>query len=245
MNKRDKTVDQIRSTKDLVDWWRGTASTQVAHDFAVIGRVDSEESTVDAIEVLMQYGILEGDRAHLLGHCVSLIRAWRIMRQVSVFDLGPCSCVGTEDGLATRTVSRSFLIHGLDDPTGNLTFLILSTGKWKDETQAKNFVTHLIGPLALHTKHLPGIKAHIFNETKHPNLSIPSQPTRREQEIARLLINGYSNKEIARTLAISPNTVRNHISHLATKLGARNRTQVAMLLSDHRDRSSLLAEVAI
>lgn len=245
MKKRDNALAQVRSTQDLVGWWKETATQQVAHDFAVIGRVDSAQCNLDAIEVLMQYGALEGDRAHLLSHCVSLIRAWRIMRQVSVFDLGPCTCVGTEGDPATRAISRSFLIHGFEDPTGGLTFLILSTDGWTDEMEAKSFVTHLIAPLAMCTKHLPGIKAHIFNEAKNESMSLARQPTPREQEIARLLITGHSNKEIARTLDISPNTVRNHISRLADKLGARNRTQVAMLLSNQSDKSSLSTEKSL
>ncbi len=233
MEKRDNGLAHVLSTQALVDWWRETASTQLAHDFAIIGRTDGARSDLDAIEVLMQYGVLEGDRSNLLSHCVSLIRAWRIMHQVSVFDLGPCGCVGTKKHHVNHIPSRSFLIHGLEDSTGRLTFLILSAEGWADETKAKDFVTHLIQPLSTRTKHLQGIKAHLFSNTTNIEASLTGQPTPREQEIAQLLSTGHSNKEIARILDISPNTVRNHISRLADKLGARNRTQVAMLFSNY------------
>ena len=39
---------------------------------------------------------------------------------------------------------------------------------------------------------------------------------------------GLSNKEIAQTLFLSEGTVRNHISHILTKLNLRDRTQLAI-----------------
>ncbi|HWA31500.1 MAG TPA: response regulator transcription factor [Rhizomicrobium sp.] len=49
--------------------------------------------------------------------------------------------------------------------------------------------------------------------------------TDREFAVLELLAGGQSNKEIARTLAISPNTVKSHILRLFEKLGAQRRTQ--------------------
>jgi len=47
----------------------------------------------------------------------------------------------------------------------------------------------------------------------------------REQQVLRLLCHGYTNKEIAKSLDISPNTVKTHLSKLFSKLGVSNRTQ--------------------
>jgi len=47
----------------------------------------------------------------------------------------------------------------------------------------------------------------------------------REMEVLRHLAAGQSNKEIARTLDISPNTVKTHLAHLFEKLGVERRTQ--------------------
>lgn len=47
----------------------------------------------------------------------------------------------------------------------------------------------------------------------------------REQQVLQLLCHGYTNKEIAKTLEISPNTVKTHLSKLFNKLGVSNRTQ--------------------
>lgn len=49
--------------------------------------------------------------------------------------------------------------------------------------------------------------------------------TDREFAVLELLAGGQSNKEIARTLDISPNTVKSHILRLFEKLEAQRRTQ--------------------
>ena len=46
----------------------------------------------------------------------------------------------------------------------------------------------------------------------------------RELEVLRELAAGRSNKEIARRLAVSPETVKTHLSRLYAKLGAARRT---------------------
>ncbi len=48
----------------------------------------------------------------------------------------------------------------------------------------------------------------------------------REKEIFRLLAEGYSNKEIADKLVISPSTVHSHRSNLMDKLGLNNRHEL-------------------
>ena len=46
----------------------------------------------------------------------------------------------------------------------------------------------------------------------------------RELVVLQALAAGQSNKEIARTLGISPHTVKTHVARLYEKLGARRRT---------------------
>jgi ATP/maltotriose-dependent transcriptional regulator MalT len=47
----------------------------------------------------------------------------------------------------------------------------------------------------------------------------------REGAILNLIAQGLSNKEIARSLAIAPETVKSHVKHIFTKLGSERRTQ--------------------
>ncbi|MDQ6644722.1 MAG: response regulator transcription factor [Chloroflexota bacterium] len=50
--------------------------------------------------------------------------------------------------------------------------------------------------------------------------------TARELEVVRLIAQGYSNAEIAVELFVSDATVKTHINHIFSKLGARDRSQV-------------------
>ncbi len=49
--------------------------------------------------------------------------------------------------------------------------------------------------------------------------------TGQEVKVLERLAAGQSNKEIARTLGLSPNTVKTHIAHLFEKLAVSRRTQ--------------------
>ena len=56
--------------------------------------------------------------------------------------------------------------------------------------------------------------------------------TRRQQEVLRLLGEGKTNKEMAKTLFISPNTIKLHVSAILKRLKLRSRTHAALLSSD-------------
>lgn len=63
--------------------------------------------------------------------------------------------------------------------------------------------------------------------------------TRRESEIAELVVQGLSNKDIAAALVISQRTAEGHIEHILDKLGFNSRTQIAAWLSGRaRDEAS-------
>ena len=49
--------------------------------------------------------------------------------------------------------------------------------------------------------------------------------TSRERQILEQLASGQSNKELARALGISPNTVKTHVARLYEKLEVRNRIE--------------------
>jgi DNA-binding NarL/FixJ family response regulator len=53
--------------------------------------------------------------------------------------------------------------------------------------------------------------------------------TERERQVMALVAGGLSNDEIAAELTISPETARTHVSRAITKLGVRDRTQLAVL----------------
>ncbi|MBG0820298.1 response regulator transcription factor [Planomonospora sp. ID91781] len=52
--------------------------------------------------------------------------------------------------------------------------------------------------------------------------------TDREREVLVLIAGGYANGEIAERLAVSPSTVKNHVTSLFAKIGARDRAQAVI-----------------
>jgi DNA-binding CsgD family transcriptional regulator/tetratricopeptide (TPR) repeat protein len=55
--------------------------------------------------------------------------------------------------------------------------------------------------------------------------------TAREREVAELVAEGLSNREIAARLVLSERTVGNHVQHILTKLGVPNRGRIAAWMS--------------
>lgn len=58
--------------------------------------------------------------------------------------------------------------------------------------------------------------------------------TARESEVAALLGQGLSNRDIASELVLSPRTVEGHVQHILAKLEVRSRTEAAVVLAERR-----------
>jgi non-specific serine/threonine protein kinase len=67
-----------------------------------------------------------------------------------------------------------------------------------------------------------------------PPSESPSVLTRREREIADLIAEGLTSRQIAERLVISVRTVETHTEHILTKLGFKSRVQVATWVSQRR-----------
>ena len=77
-------------------------------------------------------------------------------------------------------------------------------------------------------------------ETESPNLGPLGQAepgteldkfTPRQLDVLKCLVEGNSNKEIARTLSISESAVKFQIASLISRLGVKNRTEIAVRVS--------------
>jgi DNA-binding NarL/FixJ family response regulator len=63
---------------------------------------------------------------------------------------------------------------------------------------------------------------------EHPQRKALAELTAREVETLRLLVKGRTNRDIARNLAISLSTAKQHVRHVIAKLGVSDRTQAAV-----------------
>jgi ATP/maltotriose-dependent transcriptional regulator MalT len=80
------------------------------------------------------------------------------------------------------------------------------------------------------TLHLRTILEQLLNELSDYSPPSPRNPqadalTEREMDVLRRIAEGYSNRQIARDLFLTLNTVKSHIHHLFSKLGVASRTQ--------------------
>jgi two-component system nitrate/nitrite response regulator NarL len=71
--------------------------------------------------------------------------------------------------------------------------------------------------------------------------AVPEKParerfglTRREIEITSSVVAGLSNREIARKLSLSEDTVKHHLTNIVNKMGASNRLELALFAVHHR-----------
>jgi DNA-binding NarL/FixJ family response regulator len=61
------------------------------------------------------------------------------------------------------------------------------------------------------------------------NVELPrEQLTAREAQVVRLMAGGYSNREIALALGTAEGTIKNHVSSILAKFGARDRTRAVL-----------------
>ena len=82
----------------------------------------------------------------------------------------------------------------------------------------------------------PAVTRRMINRLIQPSPPDQSVPmlvlpplTQREREVLAAVALGLSNIEIADRLVVSYSTVKTHVSHLLTKLDARDRAQLVML----------------
>ena len=73
----------------------------------------------------------------------------------------------------------------------------------------------------------PALTHRLLEQTKR-STEFVERLTSRETEVVRLMAGGYSNSELAHALGAAEGTVKNHVSSILSKLGARDRTRAVL-----------------
>ena len=165
--------------------------------------------------------------------------AKRLRPDVCLFDI---RMPGT-DGL---TATRQLAGPDVSDPMAVVIITTFDLDEYVHEALkagARGFLLKDAGPeLLVQAVHVaasgdaliaPSITARLLETfAKTEDRASPPQPrwplTDREEEVLATVAQGLTNTEIAETLHISLSTVKAHLSSLMTKLGARNRVELAM-----------------
>jgi DNA-binding NarL/FixJ family response regulator len=74
-------------------------------------------------------------------------------------------------------------------------------------------------------------KSHLSASVERTLAALPVSLTPREEDVLRLLAQGYSNRQIAHSLFISLSTVKKHVERINSKLGVSTRTEAAVKAS--------------
>ncbi|MGI0488224.1 response regulator [Pantanalinema rosaneae CENA516] len=76
----------------------------------------------------------------------------------------------------------------------------------------------------------PQIARRVIDHLKTPAIApTVGQLSQREMDVLKLMVEGYSNPEIAAALYLSPNTVKTHIRGIMNKLAVDDRVQAAVV----------------
>lgn len=221
-------MDEVdRSWQSLGAFIRTPVFQDLDIDCTAVGISALDGAAVQIKEILYLDGEIHEEPETLQSHCASLIAIWSAVQAPTQIDLGKCTCVGRRLLLKEPRLGRRFAIHAVPlDATRLLFVVISSTSRWDGIDRAKNLAVDL-------TKKAQQLHAASVS-------SAYTQPARadtgfdwylftsREIEILKLIASGLSNKQIARELGSSPNTIRNHIYAVFRKAGVSNRTELAL-----------------
>lgn len=79
----------------------------------------------------------------------------------------------------------------------------------------------------------PEVAALVVEELTHTAIPEEEPLTPREMAVLRHMVRGLSNKEIARALGVSENTVKTHVRHILAKLNVRSRVEAVSYALQH------------
>jgi LuxR family maltose regulon positive regulatory protein len=114
----------------------------------------------------------------------------------------------------------------IDEGPGLRDVLVFARGRvpsWSGDTQAGRYIDRVLQAFAASER---------SGTAAPPAARRSPRFSQREAEVARLLTAGHSNRDLARTLGMAPDTVKWHLKNIFGKLGVANRTQAVLRLQE-------------
>lgn len=202
--------------------------------------VDDHMLFAEAIRLALEtHGIEVADIAHSVEDALPAVR--RLDPDLVLVDIGLPDGNGLDVGraiLQERPDTRVLALSALDDPgTVRQALRIGFHGYIMKDTPVTRFVQAIeavLGGEVVVTRALATKVAGARSPEEEAVALLANQLTPREREVLELLVEGASGQSIARSLGISPNTVRTHVQSVLTKLQVRSRLEAATFAVRHR-----------
>lgn len=182
--------------------------------------------------------ILEGTNIEVVGEASSGDEAVEVVRRVKPDVVTLDVRMDNGDGLTALEQMRKelpdlkvIILSTFDNPTYMARAHELGANAYLLKGAQREDFVELIEAVAA-GKNIPrkykldGIAGAMASRAKPPDEEIPL--TQRETQVLRHLALGLSNKEIAQSLSISLETVKEHVQYVLRKIGVNDRTQAAV-----------------
>jgi LuxR family maltose regulon positive regulatory protein len=199
------------------------ASTAAELEAMALARVMIAEDRPDAAIRLLER---VAERVRLGGRMRRLAQV-RALTAIAAYQAGDAlsalaAAVDTVSLCAPQNALRSLI----DEGAGLRDVLVFARGRmptWSGDTPAGRHVGKVIDACARSERSAAAPGSHT---RRSPGFS------RREADVARLLTHGHSNRDLAQTLGMAPDTVKWHLKNIFGKLGVSNRTQAVLRLQE-------------
>lgn len=149
-----------------------------------------------------------------------------ILCDLAMPDLPPID--GVRRVMAAAPDTPLIIVTGMDDDALLLALFEMNVAGFIPKTSDGQVIEAAVRLVAAGGRYLPPrVLALVGGRVAPTRIAAPL--TERQRDVLRLVVQGSSNKEIARQLDLSPATIKAHVAALLDAMGAANRTEAAYM----------------